>query len=560
MFMINRQVLKELTNMNLLRYVQVKDKLVVLMFICVISNILLGVFSIDYLRKMSWQATNTYEQALQPLVWLNEIEENHLALDKAADYNTSIPEASPAIKQWKALKMDNKIPLLAKQYEQGYKALQQTIASKTTATNWYSDVYMPLSEQTYAILRETNAHIIDTATAKREAYQKDIAFGYKLLGFVSFIVVILVIGMSIIATRAIHIPTQELQKLLKRAEQGDFSAMATYSARDELGEVMLSYNQMATQVQSLLATVQSTVTDVTMVADTLEHTTSTTAASTRQITECVKHIAQATQQSTEQLAVNEASLQEAEQGIEQIAVRMQDVASFADCTLEEANRGTAIVERNISQMKEIQFSAQKSNAVVQAMASRSLDIEKIVEVITALAEQTNLLALNAAIEAAHAGEHGKGFAIVADEVRHLAEKSIQSTKLITNLVRDIQHASQDSVIIMDEVVSAAEQGVVATTETAQKFTDIFKQVEGMKPHVTGVAQTVEEILQHTAEVAAAATTLTNFSQNNASYVVDVEKLTAEQMAQMQKLYQNAGTIAKVSKKLHHATARFVVKV
>ena len=545
--------------MNLLRYVQVKDKLVVLMFICVISNVLLGVFSMDYLRKMSWQATSTYEQALEPLVWLNEIEETHQLLNKAAMGNEAVPQMHAAVTRWKGLKLDNKVPLLAKQYEKGFEQLQQMVNTKPSDATWYETTFLPESERTFAILRDTSAHIVEAATTKRANYEKDIAFGYKLLGTVSLFVVILVIGMSIVATRAVHIPTQELKKLLKRAEQGDFTSMATYSARDELGDVMLSYNQMVTQVQTLLATVQTTASDVTQVADTLEQTTSTTTASTKQIAAHIERISQATVQSSAELSTNEASLQEVEQGIEQITARMQDVAQFADYTLHEAQQGTSIVSHNMTQMKHIQQSAEKSSKAVQEMANRSSDIEKIVDVITALAEQTNLLALNAAIEAAHAGEHGKGFAIVADEVRHLAEKSIHSTKLITTIVRDIQAASSDSVVMMDEVVGAAAKGVTITSQTATTFSDIFKQVDNMKPHVVEVSHTLEEILHHTAQVAEAATALTTFAQENASYARDVEKLTEDQMRQMHTLYQNAGAIAKVSKQLHHATARFVAK-
>lgn len=538
--------------MKLLQYVQVKDKLVVLMFICVISNVLLGIFSMDYLRKMSWQATATYDQALLPLIWLTELEDMPIGDETA--------KPAEQLTKLKAVALDNKLPLLIKNYEQGYEALQQLVATSEQSAAWHEQVYMPKYHTLQALLSEMRTHIITAANTKRTVYERDIQFGYKLLGTVSLAVIILVIAMSIIATRAVHIPTQELKKLLKRAEQGDFTAMATYSARDELGEVMLSYNQMVTQVQGLLSTVQRSVTEVTAIADTVEQTTSTTVDSTQRITTHMTHIAQSTQQSTLQLTANEASLQEVAQGITQITTRMHQLAEFADSTLQEAQQGEVIVAHNIKQMKSIQQSAEKSNGAVQAMANRSLDIEKIVEAITALAEQTNLLALNAAIEAAHAGEHGKGFAIVADEVRHLAEKSIASTKLITGIVRDIQRESADAVVMMHEVVGAAEQGVSVTTHTAQKFGDIFTQVEDIKPHVVEVSQTLEEILHHTAQVTTAATTLTSFSQDNARYVEDVEQLTTTQMQQMQQLYQQAGTIAKVSKQLHQATAKFATKV
>lgn len=544
--------------MRLWSYVQVKDKLMLLMFICVISNILLGVFSVDYLRKMSWQSTSTYTEALQPLSWINQLVEEQQQQEKAFSKGTQhASDTKKELQQLKAWQSDNKVSLLVKQYEELQQQITQTLQEKQE-NDWFEQNYLPLAMESQHKLSELSQYIIKRAEQQKKAYEEDIQFGYWVLGGVCGIVVILVISMSIIATRAVRIPTQELKRLLKQAEQGNFSQMATYSANDELGAVMLSYNQMTTQVQSLLATVQHTAVDVTEVADDLEQATATTTSSTMQIKQKMVAISDATQESVQQLKVNETSLTEVESGIQSITAHLEQVTTMTQDTLQTVEEGTAIVTTNAQQMERIQQAAKNSQQMAQTMTARSTDIEKVVDVIATLAEQTNLLALNAAIEAAHAGQHGKGFAIVADEVRKLAEQSIQSTQMITGIVRGIEQDAQQTARLMNEMVVYATQGVDATAQTSKNFYAIAHQVQSITPNIQGVTQTVEEILQHTTEVAHTATTITNFSSETADYATEVVTLTTQQLEQVDKIHHHAGTIAKASKSLRHATAKFLV--
>ncbi|UZM99953.1 methyl-accepting chemotaxis protein [Lysinibacillus sp. MHQ-1] len=149
--------------------------------------------------------------------------------------------------------------LLGKQREkiEGYQQLKQSEQEK-----FYSQTFLPISQEIHTLLEETQNYLVQRAKDQQQSYQEDVQFGYWLLGGVCLTVVMLVIIIGFIATKAVNVPTRQLKSLLKQAEQGNFTANASYVAHDELGEVVLSYNQMVTEVKRLLHTVTDSAYEV----------------------------------------------------------------------------------------------------------------------------------------------------------------------------------------------------------------------------------------------------------------------------------------------------------
>lgn len=556
--------------MHFFRYIMVKDKLLVLMIVCVLSNVLLGIFSVDYLRKMSWHASESYTEGLVPIGWLNQLEESQRQLDYLVDsagayqeMTVILKDAEQSLNHLESLEIDKKMnhqmnkfkTFLAQQVEliDDYKQLGQSEQQQ-----FYVQSYLPVSKKSHSLLEETQSYLVQRAKEQQQTYLKDVQFGYWLLGGVCLFVVLLVICIGYIATKAVNIPTRQLKSLLKRAEQGDFTANASYVAQDELGEVVLSYNQMVTEMKRLLHTVSNSAHAVEEMTGKLQESSEQSSNTTRKIAKDVQSISDSTAASTKKLASNTASLEEVLNDVQVILEKVHVVENFAHKTARDAESGTEIVQANLTQIQAIKLAVEKSNTAIFNLVERAATIDQMVEVIEKITAQTNLLALNASIEAARAGEHGKGFAVVANEVRKLAEQTVHSTQTITSIVQNIHLDSNYAVQMMEGVLVATEKGVQVTGDTATSFDQILEKVHTMKPYIMEVSATVQEIADHTKKVSEDAVMLTSFSDTNATSTKHVANLTADQLNAQQQVHDYVRELHKVSKVLQIAVKRFSI--
>ncbi|MGE7949047.1 methyl-accepting chemotaxis protein [Lysinibacillus sp. NPDC093688] len=556
--------------MRFFRYIMVKDKLLVLMIVCVLSNVLLGIFSVDYLRKMSWHASESYTEGLVPIGWLNELEESQRQLDYLVSSAGAYQEMSALLKNAEQPLNDLERLEIDKKMNHQMKKLKNLLAQQVDLIDrykqlghneqqpFYAQSYLPVSQQSHSLLEEIQSYLVQRATEQQQTYQKDVQFGYWLLGGVCLFVVLLVICIGFIATKAVNIPTRQLKSLLKRAEQGDFTANASYVAQDELGEVVLSYNQMVTEVKRLLHTVSNSAHEVEEMTGKLQESSEQSSNTTRKIAKDVQSISNATAASTEKLASNTASLEEVLDGVKVILEKVQIVENFAHKTARDAESGTEIVQANLTQIQAIKHAVEKSNTAIFNLVERAATIDQMVEVIEKITAQTNLLALNASIEAARAGEHGKGFAVVANEVRKLAEQTVHSTQTITSIVQNIHLDSSYAVQMMEGVLVATEKGVQVTGDTATSFDQILEKVHTMKPYIVEVSAAVQEIASHTKKVSEDAVMLTSISDTNAASTKHVATLTADQLTAQQQFHDYIKELHKVSKVLQIAVKRFSI--
>ncbi|WP_312505022.1 methyl-accepting chemotaxis protein [Lysinibacillus sp.] len=556
--------------MHFFRFIKVKDKLLVLMIVCVLSNVLLGVFSVDYLRKMSWHASESYTQGLVPIGLLNELEESQRQLDFIVDAKGDYQEMTVVLKdmtmpveQLDSQEIDKKMSHQIKKYKALFKEQENLIEDSKQLNQgeleqFYSQTFLPISQESHTLLEETQNYLVERAKDRQKSYQKDVQFGYWLLGGVCLTVVMLVILIGFIATQSVNVPTRQLKSLLKRAEQGDFTANASYVAHDELGEVVLSYNQMTTEVKSLLHTVTDSAYEVEEMTGKLQESSEQSSTTTLKIAKDVQSIADSTAASTSKLASNTASLEEVLHDVQVILEKVQVVESFAHHTARDAESGTEIVQANLAQMKAIKEAVEKSNTAIFNLVERASSIDQMIEVIEKITAQTNLLALNASIEAARAGEHGKGFAVVANEVRKLAEQTVQSTQTITSIVQNIHLDSSYAVQMMEGVLVATEKGVAVTGQTASSFDQILEKVHTIKPYMMEVTATVQEIANHTKTVSEDAVMLTALSDTNTMSTKHVATLTADQLAAQEQFNNYIKELRKVSKVLQIAVKRFSI--
>ena len=183
-----------------------------------------------------------------------------------------------------------------------------------------------------------------------------------------------------------------------------------------------------------------------------------------------------------------------------IALSCQNAAEGAQLASKTASDGAAIVERTVAVMSQIAEKVQESARTVESLGSRSDQIGAIIGTIEDIADQTNLLALNAAIEAARAGEQGRGFAVVADEVRALAERTTRATKEIGEMIKAIQRETKGAVAAMEQGVQQVESGTEEAAKSGQALQDILAQVNDVAMQVNQIATAAEEQTATTNEI------------------------------------------------------------
>ena len=304
--------------------------------------------------------------------------------------------------------------------------------------------------------------------------------------------------------------------LVSDVGKGDLTKRGEVTA-DMFGNLADGFNLMVTRFGQLLKQVREAAERVNKSAGTLRE-------SAGQMAGTAKHQAD---ESTKTLGA-----------VEQLATSMRQVAETAGASSESAKqvlqateRGRVAVEETVQDMHSIRSAVQRMSKQVKALGDRSLEISQIVSTIRDIANQTNLLALNAAIEAAGAGEAGARFAVVADQVRKLAESSTQATREIADLVKVIQSETQDAVVAMEQETQAVEAGSASALRTGE----VFNEISGIAQRSSELAQTIASAaVTQTASTDQVGRSIKDFSGGAAATqkVTDSARVTVEDMAKL----------------------------
>lgn len=368
-----------------------------------------------------------------------------------------------------------------------------------------------------------------------------------ITNIVSAIVVILLgVIVAILTSRAISTPIKAVMNRMDIVRRGKLNnPHLPILSQDETGQLSESTNIMQDRLKALVGSISEVSHTLSYNTKELFDTSSEVVSGTDQVAMTMQELSEGSESQANTASKLSTIMHDFSKKVDTTTENGQYIKILSNKVMDETNNGRTLMESSESQMAKINEIVKQSVEKVDQLDTQTQEISKLVEIIQNVADQTNLLALNAAIEAARAGEHGKGFAVVADEVRKLAEQVDVSVSEITGFVQTIQIESKNVSDSLQEGYAEVQSGTTQIKATGDTFKQISKSLDNVAASVDIINTNLSEIKTNTDEMNASIEEVASVSEESAAGVEETSAATQQISSSMEEIAGDGGKISQL---------------
>ncbi|QTL98909.1 HAMP domain-containing protein [Iocasia frigidifontis] len=407
----------------------------------------------------------------------------------------------------------------------------------------------------YLPVKETGWGVVVQLTAK-EAFQPvvDIVRG----AVISIIITVLVgIVVAFIMGNYVTKPIIKAAGFAQAISTGNLRlAKLKVVSRDEIGKLGESLNNMLSGLKTMIAQVVNISDQVAASSQELSASGEQVGEIAEQVGTSIQDVASGAEEQSIRVEETSSNVKKLSDSIKRVDISTNELSSNAVELTDKLEQGISSVQESVSNINEMKENTLGVSKTINTLGERSREIEQIVELISGIAEQTNLLALNAAIEAARAGEAGRGFSVVADEIRELAEESAKASNEITNLVKQVQSDSLGAVEEMDNNVQLVEVSVESINNTGEIFSVIEEHTVNLKEQLKNISENVANMNEYSNNVEETTENINSVSEEFASNSEEVAASSEEQLAATEEIVSLARQLAEMAQELSRTVDQF----